>query len=150
MATLVLGENEVAYSDAHQPGSITAGATTTFQVAQILEKRYHVMEGFYMLRKGKIADYLAAGMGTAIQNLVAGRPNLGNPMHDVAQKIENEFRSFIYANELQKISLAIGAGPISAVAARGISSRRKPNPKGRPAFVDTGLYVQNMRAEVKL
>jgi hypothetical protein len=112
------------------------------------------MEGFFMLRKGKIADYLAGGMGTAIQNLVAGRPNIGNAMFDVSQKIDAEFRSFIYANELQKISMAIGAGPISMAAQRGVSHRKKhpyagKNP-ARIAFVDSGLYVQSFRSEVKL
>lgn len=151
MATLTLGVLDVAYSDAHNSAG---SATTTGDVAEILESRYEVMGNFFRLRRGKIADYLADGMAGAIQDLVAGHPKLGDPMHDVAQKIEREFRSYLDANELQKISIALFGAPISAAAERGVNHRKKrpfaKKNKPRPAFIDTGLYRASFRAIVNL
>lgn len=162
MASLVFGVLEVAYSDAHNPNNPKAGVTTTGDVAEILEKRYHVMQTFFDLRKGRIAEYIADGMATAIQNLVAGRPTIGsaerlgtgNAMYDAAQRIEHEFRSFLDANEMQKISIALYGTPVSAAAARGVNHRKKrpyvKKNRARPAFVDTGLYRASFRALVRL
>lgn len=157
MASLVFGVLEVAYSDAHGPAG---GPTTTGDVAQILEDRYHVMQTFFDLRKGRIAEFLADGMATAIQNLVAGRPTLGsavrngNPMFDAAQRIEHEFRSFLDANEMQKLAIALTGAPISAAASKGVNHRKKhpyaKKNRGRPAFIDTGLYRSSFRALVRL
>jgi hypothetical protein len=148
MAKLIFGVDDVAYSDAAAGG----GLTTTGAVASILEARYAPMETFYELRKGKIVAILEESMGHALQDLLNGRPTT-NPGYGAGQQIEREFRSFIYANEMQKLSLAMSGQPISAAAARGIRSGRKLNPyakknRPRPAFVDTGLYVQSFRARL--
>lgn len=158
MATLTFGVLEIAYSDAHGPGS--GGTTTTGDVAEILERRYGVMQTFYDLRKGRIAEFLADGMASALQNLVAGRRmDTGSAMYGAGQRIEHEFRAFLDANEMQKLALAL-AGPeivnpnLSAAAARGVNHRRKhpyaKKNKPRPAFIDTGLYRASFRALVRL
>lgn len=162
MASLTFGVLEIAYSDAHSAFNKKAGATTTGEVAEILEKRYRVMQTFFDLRKGRIAEFLADGMATAIQNLVSGRPTIGsavtlgtgNAMYDAAQRIEHEFRSFLDANEMQKLAIALTGAPISQAAARGVNHRKKrpyvKKNKARPAFIDTGLYRSSFRALVKL
>ena len=150
MAKLVLGVNDVAYADARNAAT---GATTTGDVAEILEARFEVMGNFYRLKKGQIADALADAYGIAIQDLVNNRRG-GDPAHGAAQKIETMFRSFLDANELQKLSFALTGLAISQAAADGINHRKKhpyaQQNKPRPAFIDTGLYRASFRAEVKI
>ncbi len=150
MAVLQLGVLEVGYS---QTENGKTKPTTTFAVATILEENYHVMGTFYRLREAKIAAFLADSMANAFQDRINGRTVGRSPMYDAEQKIEAEFRSFIFANEMNKFSLLLTGQPISAAAARGVNHRRKhphtmKNPS-RPAFVDTGLYVQSFRALFK-
>lgn len=140
---LVLGVLEVAYSDAG------GGATTTGDVATILEQNYGVMETFFELNKEKIAQMLADSVAASIQDLVNGGPRT-SPTFGAEQQIEQLFRTFIYSNTMQRIFGSVG-GVISQAAQNGVSSRRKsPRAKRapRPAFVDTGLYVQSFRAWV--
>ena len=69
------------------------------------------------------------------------------------KRIETEFRGFIFANEMDKMSLALTNTPISAAAARGVNKRKLhpyagKNPS-RPAFVDSGTYVSAFVAQFK-
>jgi len=146
MGVLSLGVLDVGYSNANSGGK----ETTTFAVAKILEQNYHIMATFFALRQQKIADYLADDMAAAFQDRMNGRTVGKNPLADAEQQIETEFRAFIFANEMNKISTALTGTPISAAAARGVN-KRKLHPyagknKARPAFVDTGLYVESFRA----
>ena len=149
MVTLVLGVLDVAYSDSQLGGKTSS--TTTGEVAEILEKRYAVMQSYFDLHKGEIADDLANGMAASLQDLINGRTATGSPFYGAEQKIEAGFRRFLDANEMQKLSLALTGTPISAAAQAGVSHRKKrPYAKraGRSAFVDTGLYRSSFRAEV--
>jgi len=139
-----MGVLDVAYTD---PGSSTQ--TTTGDVATILEANYMVMGTFFNLRREKIAGFLADSMANAIQDLVNGAPPRSETF-GAEQKIEAEFRSFIFANEMSTLYKAFSGMDLSAAAARGVNKRKlhpyaKAN-KARPAFVDTGLYVQSFRA----
>lgn len=153
MAKLIFGVLEVAYSDAHG-GDGQATSTTTGEVATLLEQRYHVMQTFFDLRKGQIAEALADGMAVRLQDLFRGSPTPGSPLHGAEQKIESMFRQFLDANEMQKLAMAISGLPLSAAAAKGVSHRKKmpfaKKNKPRPAFVDTGLYRASFRATIKL
>ena len=146
MATLELGVLDQAYS--HIEGHSTK-VTTTYEVAQILEDNYHVMGTFYALKQEKIANFLADSIGNAFQDRIQGRTIGRSPTYDAEQKIEALFRSFLDANEMNKLSIALTGIAISAVAARGYSKRRKRNPLGRPAFIDTGTYRISFRCIFK-
>jgi len=142
MATLHLGVLDVAYSDASGNG-----ATTTFQVAQILEANYHIMETFFELYKDKIAGFLADSVANAIQDLVNG--NAHSPTFDAEQQIEALFRQFIFSNQMSHIFQALSGAPLSAAAEAGVSHRKKhpyakANPS-RPAFVDTGTFLASFK-----
>lgn len=144
---LVLGVLDVAYSDASNGGK----ETTTGAVADILEKNYAVMGTFFDDNQDKIANVLAESVADAIVALGNGAkvaPTFGGE-----QKIEAAFRTFIYSNTMQKkLDAAGGGGVVSQAAQNGVSHRRKkPYAKrdARPAFVDTGLYVQSFRAWVE-
>ncbi|MHB1310543.1 MAG: hypothetical protein ACYC3L_00905 [Gemmatimonadaceae bacterium] len=140
---LVLGVLDVAYSDA---GS--SGATTTGDVAKILEDRYHVMETFYESRRQQVGEWLADSVADAIDGLVKGR-NV-KPTFDAEQKIEASFRAYLSANEWS------GIVPLTqqiTAAQMGVSHRKKhpyaSKNKERPAFIDTGLYQASFRAWIE-
>ena len=69
----------------------------------------------------------------------------GTYTYGADQKIEAEFRAFIFSGEMQTVM-----GAISAAADAGKTKRTKSGytkgHKARPAFVDTGLYVASFRA----
>jgi hypothetical protein len=141
MATLHLGVNNVAYSDAD-----STGATTTFEVAEILEQKYHVMRVFYELNEQKIADDMAEDMAKSLDAILAGEPVGQDPLNDAMGKIEAGFRGYLDADEWQQVS-----GQVIAAAAAGVSHRFKKPKQARgprPAFIDTGLYQANFRAWV--
>lgn len=150
MPKLSLGVLDVAYSDA-QGGD---GTTTTGEVADILEKRYQVMQTFFDLKGGLIADAIGVAMGIQIQNLMRGEKIQANSMHGAEQKIEHLFRSFLDANEMQKLTLALSGAPLSIAAMKGQNQRKlKPSSKrnkARPAFVDSGLYRRSFQAKIRL
>lgn len=141
----MLGVLDVTYSDANGDGT-----TTTGFVAEKLEQNYGVMGTFFALNEDKIAGILADSMADSIQDLLDGKPP-ASPTYGAEQKIEAAFRTFIYSNAMQKIMDKVG-GTISQAAQKGTSSRRKAKTAKaapRPAFVDTGLYVQSFRAWVE-
>lgn len=165
MAKLQLGVENVAYSDPD-----ASGATTTEQVAQILESKYHVMRVFAELHGQTIADAIASDMADNIESMLAGRKISSISLPEAMQKIEHGFRNYLDADEWQKTS-----GQAIAAAQNGVSHRFKnamnakfmrvgggENGKGskmvlrpgeqrgpRPAFIDTGLYQANFKAEIK-
>ncbi len=155
MGKLTLGELDVAYATpTGEAGSLKVTLTTTGAVAEILEERYGVMQTFYDRRKEKIAEYLGDSVADAIADALAGRKTRTSPTYGAEQKIEAEFRAFLDANEMNTISKLMTGAPISKAADRGVSHRKKrPNAgvnPSRPAFIDTGLYRQSFRAEVKI
>jgi hypothetical protein len=162
---LNLGVLVVSYSDA------SGGATTTAEVADILEKNYAVMDTFFTLYQDKIAQWLADDMAASIQTLVnsggtidtsgrgssaahqlAGKKRTvsgsqsGTYTYGADQKIEAAFRQFLFSGEMDKIH----GSPISAAAQAGKTKRTKSGytkgRKPRPFGVDTGLYVSAFRA----
>lgn len=138
---LVLGVNDVAYSGKD-------GASTTGEVAEILEDRYHVMEVFYEEHKQDIADALAASLAKSLESLFTSGREVGRPTYQAEQNIEAQFRAYLDANEWSTVAPA--AHHIAAAKA-GKSKRKKDLQYDgpRPAFIDTGLYQSSFRAEVK-
>ncbi len=162
MPKLVFGVVDVAYTQRETVnGKTTAKRTTTGDVAEILESRYQVMRTFYETRKQKIADALAESMAKTLQDLFAGHPAQGSLTFDADQKIESDFRAFIFSNEMSTIAQSVfnpvtheivgsTGRALSGAAQRGVNHRKlhpyaKKN-RTRPAFVDTGLYVRSFRA----
>ena len=151
---LALGVLDVAYSDAN-----AKKATTTGEVAQILEDRYHVMETFYVANEDFIGDEMVKSVSNTIDSLGVGAPPTINPLTEAEQAIERRFRQFLDQREMAKLiaglspelRAALGpSGEFSGAASRGVSHRKKhpysKKNKARPEFVDTGLYQQSFRA----
>lgn len=137
MATLHLGVQDVAYSDPEAPGAVTTG-----EVAEFLEKKYHVMEVFYELHGKEIAEKLGQAVAERMESILQGNPmgSLDSLQVDV---IDRMFRQYLDADEWQKVS-----GQKIAAASKGVSQRKKSRRRkgSRPAFIDTGLYQQSARA----
>lgn len=153
---LILGVLDQAYSDAS-----SGGATTTGDVAEILEKRYHVMETFYDLHKAEIMEFIAQSMASAVQSVANGAINV-NPLLGATEKIQSAFRKFLLSREMEGLfgqltgeeaAYFIGkTGGFTGRASKGYSKRlKKPGAKrkSRPAFVDTGLYMTSFRADIE-
>ncbi len=147
MGKLFLGVENAAYSDPD-----AKGATTTEQVALILESKYHVMRLFAELHGREIADAIGQTIADDLDAILHGEKTSDAPMADAMQTIQRDFKNYLDADEWQKTT-----GQVIAAAQNGVSHRftkvgRVKNPvRGpRPAFIDTGLYQANFRAEIKL
>ena len=158
MTALVLGVEDAAYSSKD-----AKGATTTGEVAVILEAKYHVMETFFEAKKQEISKILADGMAAQLATLMAGGPTSKSIAPGAMQKIENLFRRFLSANEIAHIVATLSPSEMNyfvsrsrgmtGAAMRGVS-HRKANPKSRknkprPLFIDTGLYQASFRAKIE-
>lgn len=122
---LELGVEEIAYPD---KGKIV----TTGDVAEILERRYHIMRVFVELYEAQIGDELALMMGEAIESLAEGHPRI--PVTETMERIEELFKSFLDRAEWESIS------------SQFIPTAQN---EGRPAFIDTGMYQDSFRARLK-
>ncbi len=136
---LHLGVNNVAYSDKE-----SKGATTTGEVAEILEGRYHVMEVFYELYKEDVAKQIEKQLKITIEAVMQGNKNLdlnNLPMG----KLESQFKNYLDMREWAGVS-----GQVIEAAKSGVSHRKKEKKKAtaRPEFIDTGLYQESFRAWV--
>lgn len=127
---LHLGVVDMPYSD--------KTGTTTGQVAEWLEDKYHVMEIFYETHQDMIGQALADAMGDAISNMMMGAPMVADPYAAADAQIESAFRKFLTSREIETLGYP---GVPTLAAIEGVSSRFKSRrgPR-RPSFVDSGLY----------
>lgn len=146
MTTLHLGVVDVGYTGEQ-------GSTTTGDVAQFLEDRYHIMRTFLEINEGFIARELVNQAAGAIESIAQGRrisPNWKPAMG----KVEQRFREFLDAGVMQRAFTSRGQAVPEALdikaAAAGVNHRKKnPNTdKPRTPFIDTGLYQASFRAWV--
>lgn len=129
---------------------IGGGVTTTGDVAEILEARYHVIEIYFQTHEEKILGDIEDSVVGMIENLQAGAPARNYPYDAAAAKIEEGFHDFISNREMD--SLGYPGVPTKAALA-GVNHRlahpyAKGNPE-RPSFRDTGLYEANFAAWVE-
>ncbi|MGC9216178.1 hypothetical protein [Acidithiobacillus sp.] len=165
MTRLMLGVENVAYSDPD-----VKGATTTGEVATILEDKYHVMRVFVELHGQTIADVIARNIANDLDALLHGERISKLPLQGAMGNIESGFRDYLSADEWQKTSgQAIAAaqngvshrfknaqnktvsakGVVKAGGGMGMTAVAKKSRGPRPAFIDTGLYSASFRAEIK-
>lgn len=124
------------------------GSKTTFEVAEILEHRYHVMESFFEVYGERILEELMSSFqGGAETALMTGQVNL-DPSQSAMDKVKLMFSRFLSEREVEKLGIA---GVPTLAALHGVSHRfahpyaRRPR---RPSFIDTGLYESSFRAWV--
>jgi hypothetical protein len=124
-------------------------ARTTFDVAKILESKYHLMEVFYEAHAEDInqmvVDAYAGAVETAIMRGRFPTMDLGTTGID---KIRKGFNDYLDMEEMA--ALGVPGVPTQA-AIHGVSHRFKhPYAKRarRPSFIDTGLYEASFMAWV--
>lgn len=141
--TLHLGVIDQPYRTAGKKG----GATTTGNVASILEAKYDLMQTFAHVHWSTIETALTVSIQNALEAVIMGRRV--DPWDRGAQHIQADFRKFISSFEAERVGIP---GTPTKAALRGVNHRlkhpyRKSNPR-RPSFRDTGLYMASFRAWV--
>jgi hypothetical protein len=122
-------------------------ARTTYDVARILEAKYHIMEVFYEAHADEInQQVLDAYTGAVETAIMRGRlPTLHLTGVDTVKKDFNDF-----LDQEQMATLGVPGVPTQA-ALHGVSHRfKRPYVKRarRPSFIDTGLYESSFIAWV--
>lgn len=141
---LSLGVWDLPYTDTVAKGE------TTGEVAEVLERKYHIMQHFAEMHQQDITKALAFAFSGAIGNVVAGL----DPMDalkagymEASSEVNTAFKQFLDRKEMDGV---VGGVPTKA-SLEGRSSRFKNGKKGapRPSFIDTGLYSASMTSELK-
>ena len=139
---LLLGVDDVPYT-------YGSSATTTGDVAEILEGKYGVIGSFWSHHQQEGADALAEGMKGSLESLLMGAPPTLDPFGSGTSKIETLFRDFLDRKEIETYGIP---GVPTQAALKGVSHRFKQPYKRRPprpSFIDTGLYQSSFRARVE-
>lgn len=143
---------------------------TTGEIAQYLENKYNIMEGFYQLYQDEIAKALAHSMAGSLNSILNGaNASTHDPFGSATSLIDVKFKQFISNEEITKFAGNIqyrtaGGSTIPTKAAlEGRSSRFKIGKnwkwikKGkksigvrRPSFIDTGLYQASFKSWIKV
>jgi hypothetical protein len=164
MTTLHLGVNDIPYAPGPRaPRRATfrrgkgggtraaSGQQTTFDVAQILEAKYGIMQVFWDRVAGPgAADALAESAAGALENLLAGAPASAVALtSDFTAGLETKFKDFLATRQVEGMGIQ---GVPTLAAIKGVNHRlrhpyAKANPR-RPSFIDTGTYQANFRAWV--
>jgi len=156
MTDLVLGVIDVPYeNEGSTPkkkpkrgeGSSRGAATTTVEVATILEEKYGVMQAFYDAHKDTVTSSLISSVEGALETLFSGGPVV-DPFADAGQSIQAEFRTFLMTAEIESMGIP-GVPTKAALDRRSLRFKNKVSDHARPSFVDTSTYELSMRAWVE-
>lgn len=156
MTTITFGVNDIPYSHSDNTGTVKKGKTkgaprtsTTGEVAEILEEKYHIMETFWNLHDGEIIEDYSEAIVGAFEGLLQGSPVSPNALASGNAEVEARFRKFLSEREMD--ALGIPGVPTKA-SLQGVSHRfkGKKNKSGpRPSFIDTGLLESSFVSEVE-
>lgn len=123
--------------------------TTTGDVAEILEAKYHPFEHFYEDNENFIAEALLRSVDGAAEALLSGAPLHIDPYGAAASEIQDKFKEYLFTKKLNFREVGV---PTQA-SLRGVNHRlAHPYAKGnapRPSFIDTGNYENSMRVYVE-
>lgn len=122
-------------------------ATTTADVAHILEDKYGIMSAFYRVHKKDVEKALVKSLRGSLEALMMGRRV--EPFGSAMSSIEARFKTFISSQEAEHVGIH---GTPTKAALRGVNHRlvhpyRRSNPR-RPSFRDTGLYQASFKSWV--
>ena len=140
---LHLGIVEFPYSG--PPGGHQAGQQpTTVDVAQWLEKKYHVMEVFATLHYDDIATAVTKSWEGAVRSLLQGAPVTLDPGGAAMSSVKQQFTEFLDLQEMDGLGVP---GVPTLAAQRGVQTAKKLRRGApRPSFIDTGLYRSSFLA----
>lgn len=121
---------------------------TTFDVAKILESKYHIMESFYEMHAPEVAQKMANAYAGAVETALMRKQMPVDPAAAGLTGVKKQFNDFIDSEELA----GIVPGVPTLAALHGVSHRflhpyAMKNGR-RPSFIDTGLYETSFIAWV--
>lgn len=131
-------------------------STTTGEVADRLEEKYHLFEDFYRENEAMIADELTKSLEGALEAVMSGAPVTQDPYGAATSKIEDAFKTALATNafdwRIPGVPTA-ASGRVPAIRLGGINHRLKhpysqDNPP-RPSFIDTGTFQSSMKVWVE-
>ena len=136
------------WSDEGSSSSAPSGGETTGDVAEFLERKYHVMAHFWDKYGQESCDALSQVLLNNFADMASGR-NVGAPDFTAAtSKMHELFNGFIDKREMDGLE----PGVPTKAARLGINhSFLHPYAKGnpeRPSFRDTGTYRDSFGAEI--
>jgi hypothetical protein len=120
------------------------GGKSTGDVAEILEKKYGILQGFADRNIEQIADFLADGVIGAIESRFAGAPESFDVFAGAMANIEDRFHEYIDREE-HGIHTKSKDQPLSGARKK----RQYRRVSAKTTFVDSGLYRNNFKAWVK-
>ena len=143
MRTLVLGVIDQRYDNKGADE-----ATTTGEVAKILEDEYQIMERFYFAHEDDVQEMLNDSIQGQIENLLVGAPAPASPFEQANSEIKSLFDRFITEREMDHMGVP---GVPTQASLGGKSKRFKSGESGtvRPSFVDSSLYLNSFIAWVE-
>lgn len=146
--TIHLGVTEMPYSfgDLGRSKKGKPRASTTGDVAEILEAKYGVMQLFWEKHGQEAIDEMHEALQGAFESTVLGAPASPAPFAAATGKIEEMFQQFIDMKEMD--GLAPGVPTAASLAGVNHRFKRKRGPV-RPSFKDTGLYESSFRCWVE-
>lgn len=121
-------------------GGTNGRATTTRQVAQILEERYGIFSGFLEANTQWLEDETAKAFAGAALSAAVNGEAVTPPLERVADELANRLFAAISNGSIETMARGPGTVPTEA-AKRGINHRKHPAKTGvpRPSFIDTGV-----------
>jgi hypothetical protein len=155
LTTISFGVNDIPYSHSDNIGTVKKGKTkgsprtsTTGEVAEILEDKYHIMETFWNLHGDEIVEQYGDAIAGAFEGLLQGSPVSPNALASGNAEVEAMFRKFLSQQEMD--SLGIPGVPTKA-SLKGVSGRFKKGKSGspRPSFIDTALFENSFVSEAE-
>ena len=146
------GVTELPYSHTDNIGTTKKGknkgrlyASTTGDVATILENKYHILEVFWNVHLDDITKALEDGIEGAFESIMMGAPPSPDPFAEGTSKVEELFARFLSGGEMEHLGIP-GVPTKASMNRRSLRFQKKRNPAGpRPSFIDTGLYESSFR-----
>jgi hypothetical protein len=131
-----------------KPWQALPGTMSTGDIAEVLEKRYHIFETFVKLNGDLIKEAVGEALRGRLENALMGAPDPdpGKLIPDMwLSRIEERFKEFLDRRELD----GQVAGVPTQAAQKGVNMRlAHPYRKGnspRPSFISSGQYQANAR-----
>ncbi len=148
---LHLGVADLPYSHTENLGQVKKGpnqgkdyASTTGDVAVILEEKYGIMEHFWNAHLEEITKYLEDGIEGAFESLMMGAPPSPDPFAAGTTEVEKLFQTFLDSGEIEQMGVP-GVPTKASLERRSLRFKKKKNPKSRPSFIDSGTYESSFR-----
>ena len=124
------------------------GGKSVFDVAEILEAKYGVMQFFWDTHGQEITDELGDAIVGSFESALQGAPPSPQPYAAASSEIEKMFNLFLDRKEMDnKVPGVPTAASLGGVSVR-FKQKRKKSRGARPSFENSGLYAASMRSWV--